>query len=67
MAAASEEEARNIHPRGYHWQDGQWVDEDGDSVYDSSWCNAGDVTIELLGTALGSIKPGVVVASFHAG
>jgi len=60
VCAASEEEARLIHPR--HGDDPWKEDTFG------SWCKSPEsVTVECIGDALPNIEPGIICASFHAG
>lgn len=54
VVATDAETARRIHPGGEY----------GD-LY--TWAAPEDVTVELLGVAMGDAPAGVVVASFHAG
>lgn len=60
VAAATEEEARKIHPSGDN--------NDWDGPYGHVWCTyTSDVTVKLIGTAAPSVTKGVVLASFNAG
>lgn len=61
VAALSEDEARMIHPRNYSEP---W---DGTMEEYSTWCNASDVRVTLIGVALESQEAGVILASFNAG
>ena len=68
--AASEEEARNIHPDSDGtciWQEGKWFDTKHKLHYDD-WVAPEDVTVTLIGTALNENPPSrVICASFLAG
>lgn len=59
VAAWTEDEARNIHPRGYT---PSWMI----SFSGGDWAEPKDVSVKLIGVAEQDIK-GVVLASFHAG
>lgn len=59
VAAASEEDARMIHPSRSDW--------DGKTEGYDSWAAADDVTVKLVGIAVEGTQPGVVCASFNAG
>ena len=73
VAARSPREASLIHPSGAGWIDGAWRDRrNNGEIYEytgSTWANnPANVRIERIGTALTSVrKPGIVLASFHAG
>ncbi len=59
VAAATEADARAMHPAGYaaHEWDGC-----------STWCSSPDkAKVECLGDADGAVGPGVILASFNAG
>ena len=60
VAAASEEEAKWIHPEDYKFWDGEA------SEY-SSWCNVKDVKVDKIGLAKPYTKKGIILASFNAG
>jgi hypothetical protein len=53
VCAPGEEEAREIHPRG--------------DRHCGGWVEPGLVTATLIGVADAGLKPGVILASFHAG
>ena len=66
VAAKTEEEARMIHPAEFENPDrGNWLGIEEENW--SSWCDAENVTVLLIGTADKSIKKGVVISSFNAG
>jgi hypothetical protein len=77
VAAASEEEARLIHPDGSSMSsmvNSKTVDgtEDDDDWVDyfrkRTWVtNPKDVSVKLIGVAVEGTKSGVICASFHAG
>jgi len=60
VIALTEDDARFIHPDGRADWDGLCGDYD-------SWCDADDVQVTLVGTALEGSKAGVVCASYKAG
>jgi hypothetical protein len=82
VVAASEEDARKMHPQSVHGYEVRWVDdgfreadwygtaEDG-SLFEVGgyglWVNAADVVVHLIGTAVPGAEPSVIVASFNAG
>lgn len=55
VAAKTEEEARNIHPRG----DNEWSD--------YCWVSPNKVSVSLIGNAIPKTNKGVICASFNAG
>lgn len=59
VCAASQEEARQIHPEGVHQIFPEKVG--------GTWCQPSQVQVEYIGQAAYHIKPGVVLASFNAG
>lgn len=61
VAAASEEDARTIHPDGSKDWDGK------DRWPFSSWADAECVTVVRVGDAAPNVVRGVVCASFNAG
>lgn len=66
--AASEEEARNIHPSG---RNECWVKEQDSSYWIGSWCRPEDVVVLLLSTNVlatheEQIKQ-IICASYNAG
>ena len=63
VIAASEEEARTIHPDGQRWIDNKWNGWWGLQ----SWCKPEDVEVKLIGTAMPGEAAYVVVRSFNAG
>ena len=76
VCAPSEEEAREIHPRGdrRHAKGRGWFLIDDLDLFDlrtwvdcGGWVEPGLVTATLIGVADAGLKPGVVLASFHAG
>lgn len=62
VAAESEEQAREIHPKGEMWSPYTW---DGWDTY--SWPNPKDVVVEFIGTAKEGTPVGVICRSFNAG
>lgn len=59
VCAESEEEARNIHPRG------EW---DNSIFGDNTWCRSPEsVTVKYLGEAHEDLKKSIICSSFHAG
>lgn len=70
VSAASEQEARLIHPSGnddYAWMNGEWMFKTSSGVYvvgDRDWRNPNDLKVEFIGTT--HIPKGVVLASFNA-
>jgi len=61
VCAASEDEARMIHP-------GESDDWEGRecAVYPSTWCDAKDVVVEEIGVASSGIPEGIICASYNA-
>ena len=60
VCAASEEEARNIHPG---WGTDPWRED----TY-GTWCKSPDqVKVEYIGEAASHLVKGVICSSFHAG
>jgi hypothetical protein len=53
VAAETEEEARNISPRGY--------------ISLSTWAPVEKVQVELIGKAIKGTEVGIILASFNAG
>jgi hypothetical protein len=65
VAAETEDEARQIHPRG---EDRLWNDSGTEDSYDDyEWAKPAEVTATYIGEAAEYIPPGVILASFHAG
>ncbi len=60
--AENEEEAKKIHPAGYH-------DEEVTNVSEkySSWTTLDNVVAEYIGEAKDGVEKGVIVGSFNAG
>lgn len=57
VAAESEEEARNIMPGAYNWDDRY-----------NAWCSSPDkVKVRSIGVAVEGTKKGTILASFNAG
>lgn len=73
VAAASEREARHIHPRktiGIVWNDEmrEWMDAPVDGTADYSWAATPDhVKAVEIGTAAPGVEAGVINASFLNG
>lgn len=61
VAAETEEEARHIHPGIDRQANGYTY------LAELTWAPPDQVTVELIGTALPTVKAGVICASFHAG
>ena len=61
VAAETIEEAKMIHPSGYH------KDWDGTQDTYDTWCNVEFVKCHMIGTAKAGTKMGVICAAFHAG
>jgi hypothetical protein len=67
VAATSENAAREIHPGGLRFQDGNWVMPIG-QVSDTWAENPDQVKVKLIGTAKDGIPEGFICcASFNAG
>jgi hypothetical protein len=66
VCAASEDDTRLMNPDGdiYNMDNVLY----NDWEYAMSWAkHPKDVKVELIGTAVEGMKPGVICASFHAG
>lgn len=62
VCAESEEEARNIHPRG------EWRNSIYSMFRDDSWAfDPKDVKVKFLGEASPTIEKGIIITSFNAG
>ncbi len=61
VAAETEEDARNIRPRG----DERYPMEDWEVDYD--WARPEDVKVEYIGEAKEGTEKGVILSSFNAG
>ncbi len=66
VAAYNEEDAKLIHPQGFVWNSGGrkgW----GDRWGSRTWADPNDVSVTLVGVAVGVDPNTVVLFSFNAG
>lgn len=71
VKAASEEEARLIHPSmygNYKWKNNAWFFNDlKQESYAHGWTDPSKISVTLIGKALKDLKETVICASFNAG
>jgi len=67
VIAASEEEAKTIHPEGYRWENGKWRGGWAIDLAGQSWCNPDHITVKIIGTPTTGKIGDIIISSFNAG